>query len=147
MFTCPIDVKGIAVIDGCLGDYFAEEYGSLEDTPITVEIESGRANKKSIECVDEQLRERFTDYLFKNEENSNRVGEFAIGTNTGLTRLIYNLLQDEKFPGIHFAFGSPSPGKTGAVWDCSSHVDGVVISPTIIVDGETIMDKGRFRLE
>lgn len=146
VFTCPSDVNGTAVIDGCLGDYFAEQYGSLEDTPITVEIENGRAIRDSIECADEQLREKFTEYLFENEENSNRVGEFAIGTNTGLTKLIYNLLQDEKFPGVHFAFGSPIPGKTGADWDCSSHVDGVIISPTIIADGATIMDKGKFLL-
>lgn len=144
--TCPIDVNGTAVIDGCLGDYFAEQYGSLEDTPITVEIENGRAKEKSIKCADEQLREKLTDYLFENEQNSNRVGEFAIGTNTGLTRMINNILQDEKFPGIHIAFGSPAPGRTGADWDCSSHIDGVIISPTIIVDGEVIMDKGKFLL-
>jgi aminopeptidase len=147
VFTCPIDVNGTAVIDGCLGDYFAEKYGSLEDTPIIVEIENGRAIRESIECTDEQLREKFTDYLFENEQNSNRVGEFAIGTNTGLTELIYNLLQDEKFPGVHIAFGSSLSGKTGADWDCSSHVDGVIISPTIIADGIAIMDKGKFLLE
>jgi aminopeptidase len=147
VFTCPADVKGTVVFDGCLGDYFAQMYGSLEDMPIIIEVENGRAKEESIECADERLRERFTDYLFKNEKNSSRVGEFAIGTNTGLTELIYNLLQDEKFPGIHIAFGSPSPGKTGADWDCKSHVDGVIISPTIIVDDETIMDKGQFRLE
>ena len=146
VFTCPIDVNGTAVIDGCLGDYFAEQYGSLEDTPITIEIENGRAIKESIECANEQLRKKFTEYLFENEQNSNRVGEFAIGTNTGLTKLIYNLLQDEKFPGIHIAFGSSLSGKTGADWECSSHVDGVIISPTIIVDGEPIMDKGKFLL-
>ncbi len=145
--TCPIDVNGTAVIDGCLGDYFAEEYGYLGDTPITVEIENGRAKKKSIDCVDEQLREKFIEYLFENDENSNRVGEFAIGTNTGLTKLIHNILQDEKFPGIHIAFGSPAPSRTGADWDCNTHIDGVINSPTIIADGEIIMDKGKFRLE
>ena len=144
--TCPIDVNGTAVIDGCLGDYFAEEYGFLGGTPKTVEIENGRAMRESIECTDEQLREKFIDYLFENDENSNRVGEFAIGTNTGLTKLINNILQDEKFPGVHIAFGSPSPSRTGADWDCSTHIDGVIISPTIIVDGAALMDKGKFLL-
>jgi len=147
VFTSPANVKGRVVIDGCLGDFFAEKYNSLEDTPIIIEIENGRAVKESIECADEQLRKEFTKYLFENDENSHRIGEFAIGTNTGLTELIYNLLQDEKFPGVHIAFGSPLPGKTGADWDCKSHVDGVINSPTIIADGETIMDKGKFRLE
>jgi len=147
VFTSPIDVEGRVVIDGCLGDFFAEKYNSLEDTPIIIEIENGRAIRESIECADEQLREEFTKYLFENDENSHRIGEFAIGTNTGLTELIYNLLQDEKFPGVHIAFGSPLPGKTGADWDCKSHIDGVIKSPTINADGIAVMEKGRFRLE
>jgi leucyl aminopeptidase (aminopeptidase T) len=145
--TCPIDVNGTAVIDGCLGDFFIQKYDSLEETPITIEIENGRAIRASIECADEQLRKEFTEYLFENDENGNRIGEFAIGTNTCLTELIYEILQDEKFPGVHIAFGSPGPNQTGADWDCNSHLDGVINSPTIIADGETIMEKGQFRLE
>jgi len=146
--TCPIDVNGVAVIDGCLGDIFARDYGFLGDTPIIVEIENGRAIKESIKCVDEQLRAKFIDYLFGSDENSNRIGEFAIGTNTGLTKLIYNILQDEKFPGVHIAFGHPAnPSETGADWECSTHLDGVINNPTIIADGVTIMDKGQFNLE
>jgi leucyl aminopeptidase (aminopeptidase T) len=145
--TCPIDVNGTAVIDGCLGDFFAYKYDSLEQTPIIVEIENGRAIRASIECLDERLREEFTKYLFENDENSDRIGEFAIGTNTCLTELIYEILQDEKFPGVHIAFGSPEPNQTGADWDCKSHLDGVINSPTIIADGVTIMEQGQFRLE
>ncbi|MBL7152626.1 MAG: aminopeptidase [Phycisphaerae bacterium] len=147
VFTSPANINGRVVIDGCLGDFFAEKYDSLEDTPIVIEIENGRAVRESIECTDGQLRAEFTKYLFENDENSQRVGEFAVGTNTGLTELIYNILQDEKFPGIHIAFGSPLPGKTGADWDCKSHVDGVIKTPTILVDGEIIMERGQFRLE
>ena len=145
--TCPIDVNGTVVIDGCLGDFFIQKYGSLEDTPIIIEVENARAKEESIECADEQLRQEFTRYLFENDENSHRIGEFAIGTNTCLTELIHNIVQDEKFPSVHIAFGGPGPSETGADWDCRSHVDGVIISPTIIVDGVTIMDKGQFRLE
>ena len=146
VFTSPVNVNGKVVIDGCLGDFFTQRYGSLESTPIIIEIENGRAVKESIQCGNEQLRDEFAKYLFEIDENSNRIGEFAIGTNTGLTKLIYNLLQDEKFPGVHIAFGSPLPGKTGAKWDSKAHVDGVIISPTIEVDGEMLMDKGEFCL-
>ncbi|MHC4437290.1 MAG: aminopeptidase [Planctomycetota bacterium] len=142
--TCPVNVNGKVIFDGCLGDYFTERYGSLENTPIFIEVENGRAVKESIQCNDEQLRHEFTKYLFENDQNSNRIGEFAIGTNTGLTKLIYNLLQDEKFPSVHIAFGSPSPGKTGADWDSKSHVDGMIKDPNIYVDGEVLMDKGKF---
>jgi aminopeptidase len=113
---------------------------------VSIEVEDGRAVKGSSQCDNEKLGTELTRYIFDIDENSNRVGEFAIGTNTGLTRLIYNLLQDEKFPGVHVAFGSPLPGKTGADWDSKAHVDGVIIRPSIFVDGEMLMDKGRFRL-
>jgi len=90
--------------------------------------------------------ETFTTLNFETQ-TGNRIGEFAIGTNTGLTELIYNILQDEKFPGVHIAFGSPLPGKTGANWDSKAHVDGVIKNPSIYVDGEMIMDKGEFCFE
>jgi len=147
VFTCPADLNGTVVIDGCLGDFFTERYGSLQDTPIRVEVKNGRAIRETLQCKDERLHQEYEEYVFETDENSSRVGEFAIGTNTGLTRLIYNLLQDEKFPGIHIAFGSSLPSKTGAKWDSKAHVDGVIIKPSIYVDGQMIMDKGTFRLD
>jgi leucyl aminopeptidase (aminopeptidase T) len=146
VFTSPKTLNGQVVIDGCLGDFFAERYASLEDTPIRIEVNDGRAQRESLQCNNEELRKELEAYVFETDENSSRVGEFAIGTNTGLTHLIYNLLQDEKFPGIHIAFGSPLPGHTGAKWDSKAHVDGVLKNPTIHVDGEPIMTKGKFRL-
>jgi len=142
--TCPLDVNGTVLIDGCLGDFFAKKYGYLENTPVLIEIQNGRAKRESIQCDDDQLKKEFIKYLFETDENSDRVGEFAIGTNTGLTELICNILQDEKFPGVHIAFGSPLPSKTGAKWDSTAHVDGVIKKPTILVDGEMIMDHGGF---
>jgi aminopeptidase len=147
VFTSPLNLNGTVVIDGCLGDFFAERYASLEDTPIRVEVKDARAQRETLQCDNEELRREFAEYIFQTDENSSRVGEFAIGTNTGLTHLIYNLLQDEKFPGVHIAFGSPLPAKTGANWDSKAHVDGVLKNPSIYVDGEPIMTKGKFRLE
>jgi leucyl aminopeptidase (aminopeptidase T) len=146
VFTSPATLNGAVVIDGCLGDFFAERYASLEETPIRVEVKDGRAVRETLQCKNEELYREFTQYIFETDENSHRVGEFAIGTNTGLTHLIYNLLQDEKFPGIHIAFGSSLPAKTGAPWDSKAHVDGVLKSPSITVDGDPIMIQGTFRL-
>jgi aminopeptidase len=146
VFTAPQTVDGTIVIDGCLGDFFTEKYGSLKKTPVSIKVENGRAVRDSLHCRNESLQEELSQYIFETDANSNRIGEFAIGTNTGLTHLIYNLLQDEKFPGIHVAFGSPYPAKTGAKWDSHAHVDGVIITPTITVDGEILMEKGEFQL-
>jgi len=145
--TAPATVNGKAVIDGCLGEYFGQRYASLEKTPITVEIRDGRAIRETLTCENAPLRDELAAYIFETDENSSRVGEFAIGTNTGLTRLIYNLLQDEKFPGVHIAFGSPYPTRTGADWDSIAHVDGGIVAPTITVDGQTLMDHGRFTFD
>ena len=145
--TCPLSVNGTVVFDGCLGDSFAERYGPLENTPVIVEIADGRAIKESIRCDNEELLKEYIEYLFEIDQNSNRVGEFAIGTNTGLTELICNMLQDEKHPSVHIAFGSPRPARTRATWDSKSHIDGLIKNPTIYVDGEIIMENCQFLLE
>lgn len=146
VFTSPIDVNGTVVIDGCLGDFFVKKYGSLEKTPVTIEIKDGRAVPASIRCDNKELEQELTQYIFQTDENSNRVGEFALGTNTGLKKLIGNLLQDEKFPGVHIAFGSPYPTKTGANWDSEAHVDAVIKNTTVYVDDEIITEKGEYLL-
>ncbi len=61
------------------------------------------------------LEQEFWSYTHT-DENSDRVGEFAIGTNIELTNVIGQILQDEKFPGIHIAFGNPYGEHTGAKW-------------------------------
>jgi len=144
VFTSPIDINGTVVINGCLGDFFGEKYGSLERTPVTINIKDGRAIQGSIKCENKELERELAEYIFQTDENSSRVGEFALGTNIGLKKLIGNLLQDEKFPGVHIAFGSPLPDHTGADWDSNAHVDGVIKDTTVYADGKVIMKKGKY---
>ncbi len=146
IFTAPVDANGTIVIDGCLGDFFTAKYGDLSKTPLKYTLKGGRAVKGSVECQNEDLKKEFEKYTFEMDENSNRVGEFAIGTNIALKKLIGNLLQDEKFPGVHVALGSPYPDKTGAEWESKAHNDGVMRNPTVVVDGKTIMEKGEFKI-
>lgn len=144
VFTCPYDVKeGLIVVDGILGDHFSEKYGLLEATPVTWEIEDGRVRR--ISCVDDRLVSELVEYMAQ-DENANRLGEFAIGTNTGLDRLVGNMLQDEKFPGIHVAVGEPIARETGADWTSEVHLDGVLKNVTIDVEGRVIMRDGLFSL-
>jgi len=143
LFTTPRNINGTLVVDGCLGDWMTEKYGKLK-TPVRIEIVDGYAT--SITCLDKEIEKDVREYLAQHK-NSNRVGEFAVGTNLALTELIGNLLQDEKFPGIHVAFGHPYPEDTGVSWDCPSHLDCVLRKTTIVVDGKTIMRDGRFEKE
>jgi aminopeptidase len=141
VFTCPWDLNGVLVVD-VLGDYFSSKYGVL-DHPLTIEVKDSYVSK--VACEDEALAEEFLAYL-NSSENGTRAGEFAIGTNTAVKELTGNLLQDEKIPGIHVAFGNPSGYETGADWTSEVHVDVVPIECTITVDGVTLMEKGEFVL-
>ena len=50
----------------------------------------------------------------------------------------------KKFPGIHIAFGSGYPDKTGATWDGKAHLDCIITKPTVEIDGTAIMKNGNF---
>lgn len=146
VFTAPVDAVGTVVVDGCLGDFFTAKYGDLAATPLSYELENGRCVKGSVRCADGGLRREFEVYTFETDENSDRLGEFAIGTNVGLTRLIGNMLQDEKFPGVHLALGHPYPTMTGASWESKAHNDGVLRNPTIVAGDRRIMEAGAFTI-
>lgn len=137
-FTCPARVEGVLTAN-VLGDYFSEKYGLLE-APMTLHID-GELSKA--EHPNRDLASEVWDYL-DGYENGRRVGEFAIGTNEALTELVGNLLQDEKFPGMHLAFGNPYVNFTGGDWTSEVHVDVVPVFVNIWADGEQIMEEGRF---
>ena len=141
VFTTPGEVNGTFVIDGVVGDYLCAKYGDLCQTPLTVNVKRNRIvnlHSDNRELVDEFWKYTHTD------ENSDRVGEFAIGTNIGCRSVIGNILQDEKLPGIHMAFGNPYGAHTGADWYSSTHIDVVGRNFSIWADERQIMDAGRF---
>jgi leucyl aminopeptidase (aminopeptidase T) len=138
-FTAPLSVDGVIAAEE-MGDWFAEKYG-LFAKPVMMRVKGGRL--VSFETEDDLLRADIEGYMAQ-DANSNRVGEFAIGTNVGLSRIVGNFLQDEKFPGVHMAFGDPYGFETGADWECPSHVDVLASHATVLVDGRKIMEDGRF---
>jgi aminopeptidase len=144
IFTTPGEVNGTFVVDGVVGDYLCARYGLLEKTPLRIEIRANRI--VSCESENRDLREEFWAYTHT-DENSDRVGEFAIGTNLGIHHVIGNILQDEKFPGIHIAFGNPYGEHTGAPWTSTTHIDVVGLRFNIWVDEEQIMQDGQFLVE
>ena len=114
VFTTPGEVNGTFVIDGVVGDWLCAKFGSLRENPLTIHVKGNRltdAHSTNRELEDDFWRYTHTD------ENSDRVGEFAIGTNIELKDVIGQILQDEKYPGIHIAFGNPYGAHTGAKWD------------------------------
>jgi aminopeptidase len=144
IFTTPGEVNGTFVIDGVVGDYLCAKFGNLQSQPLTVRVEKNRLTEAHSE--NRELESDFWKYTHT-DENSDRVGEFAIGTNIELTHVIGSILQDEKFPGIHIAFGNPYGEHTGADWYSATHIDVVGTKFDIWVDGRQIMEKGRFLIE
>ena len=81
------------------------------------------------------------------DENSNRVGELALGTNVAVKDVIGQILQDEKIPGLHLAFGHPYAEHTGAKWRSSTHIDIVGRRFDVELDGVPIMKDSRFLVD
>lgn len=144
VFTTPGEVNGTFVIDGVVGDYLCAKYGDLKGNPLTIRIRGNRLTEAHSSNRD--LEENFWQYTHT-DENSDRVGEFAIGTNIELKDVIGQILQDEKYPGVHIAFGNPYGAHTGAEWYSSTHIDVVGRKFDIWVDEQQIMRSGQFLIE
>jgi aminopeptidase len=144
VFTTPGEVNGTFVIDGVVGDWLCAKFGSLGENPLTIHVKGNRLTE--VHSANRELEDDFWSYTHT-DENSDRVGEFAIGTNIELKDVIGQILQDEKYPGVHIAFGNPYGAHTGAQWHSSTHIDVVGRNFDIWVDGAQIMRNGQFLLK
>lgn len=130
-YIAPVEgsANGMLLVDGSIVGL-----GKLS-SPILIEIRNGLLVSAHGENVEKWLT------ILGDSESARNVGEFGIGTNPN-ARLTGNILEDEKILGtIHVAFGSNITfgGKVSA----GVHLDAVVLSPTVFIDGELIMDKGK----
>ncbi len=144
VFTTPATVDGTFVCDATAGDHFNGKYGDLQATPLSLEIRGARL--VSVECARKDLEQEFWEYCHT-DENSDRVGELAFGTNLGLSEMIGILLQDEKFPGVHIAFGDPYGSQTHADWKSKTHGDVLTRNCDVWIDEDQIIKKGSYQLD
>ena len=100
----------------------------------------------SAKCGRADLQEDFWAYTHT-DGNSDRVGELAFGTNLGLREMIGILLQDEKVPGVHIAFGDPYGSQTHADWTSQTHVDVLTRECDVWIDDDQVIEKGQYLLE
>ncbi|MFO7927645.1 MAG: aminopeptidase [Halobacteriota archaeon] len=134
--TSPLEgsAEGTVVID-----YSMDSIGVL-DGPIELTFEHGVVQSISGGAEAANLRERLDGV-----ENAGNMAEFAIGTNPD-ARLVGNLAEDKKRLGtVHFAVGDNE--SLGGTVQSDIHLDGVVLDPTVTLDGETIIDAGSVDLE
>jgi leucyl aminopeptidase (aminopeptidase T) len=105
-------------------------------TPITWVVEDGLVVDIRGGAEAEQLREHVDGV-----ENATNIGEIGIGTNP-LARITNDNTETKKRLGTaHIAMGDSAGGYGGTVVS-DVHLDGIVMTPRIEVDGRVIADEG-----
>jgi leucyl aminopeptidase (aminopeptidase T) len=130
-YIAPVEgsAEGLVVFDGSLAGF-----GVLNE-PVRIEVADGRAVK-----ADGGAGRRLLDTLDAGGAGGRVLAELGIGTNPAAT-LSGNTLEDEKVLGTaHMAFGTNvSFGGTNAA---SVHIDGMLLEPTVELDGHPMMTRG-----
>ena len=143
VYTAPVWLHG-RIVTNLLGDFFSEKFKELVP-PLQFDVFDNRIVLDSMKGATPEVIKEFKEYL-TSDPMGTRAGEFAMGTNLGLTKLVGNLLQDEKIPGVHVAFGHPYSDETGAPWTAKTHVDVVILDTDVWLDGVQVQQKGKYLL-
>jgi leucyl aminopeptidase (aminopeptidase T) len=136
-YLMPVEGKtnGVFVVDGSFA-----AVGKIEEMPITITAEDGFA--KEIQGGIEATR--LIEMLEPMGEMAYNIAELGIGTNDQAI-VTGAILEDEKVMGtIHIALGNNI--SMGGTCDVGIHLDGVILEPTVLVDGKMIMEKGKFSM-
>jgi len=140
VFTGPVEDS----VEGHVRFSYPTTYQGRKLEGVELRFEKGK--------VVEASAEKGEDFLLKTidtDKGSRYVGEFAIGTNKGITRATGNTLFDEKINGsFHMALGRGMPetgskNESGIHWDMvCSLVDG----GKIWADDELFYENGKFKI-
>lgn len=132
-------------VEGHVSFTYPTIYQGRELTGVQLSFEGGRAVKASAE-----KNEPFLLQTLDTDDGARYLGEFAIGTNVGITRFTGETLFDEKIGGsFHLALGAGLPetggqNDSGIHWDMVSDLQG---GGEIWVDGELAYKDGAFVIE
>lgn len=133
VFIAPLETtgNGIIAVDGSMAGL------GLMERPLVITIKDGYAVK-----IDGYQAGELEKMLESHGKDGKNLAEFGIGTNDK-ARLCGSPLEDEKVIGtIHLALGD---NKTmGGNVSVSSHLDGIIKSPSVWFDDAQIMKDGEF---
>ena len=138
IFTGPVEDS----VNGWIRYDYPCVYQGREVQGVELTFEHGRVTKATAKKGEDFLLKVLdTDY------GARTLGEFAIGTNYGITKFSRNILFDEKIGGtMHMAVGSGYPD-TGAKNKSAVHWDmiaGMQNDSTIAADGDVFYKNGQF---
>jgi len=134
-YVAPLETigEGNVVFDGALADY------GLLRSPLSIRLEAGRAAEAEGEAADWLL-----GTLDAGGEHGRAIAEVGVGTNPG-ANLCGLVAIDEKVLGTaHLAFGTSA--SFGGVNQAGVHIDGIILEPTVDLDGTVILEHGRLQV-
>ncbi len=135
-YIAPLEgtAEGVLAFDGCVAA------SGLLRKPVICEMRRGYA----VRIRGGRAATSLVALLAPLGKPARNLAEFGIGTNDR-TRLSGHMLEDEKVMGtVHFALGDNHTfGGRVAV---PSHLDGILLEPSIFLDGKPIMERGKFTL-
>ncbi len=136
-FLAPIEgtSNGCIVIDGAMAGV------GLVKEPIIIKVEGGFATKIDGGREARQLKKMMQPL----GQNARNVAELGVGTNDK-AKLIGSILEDEKVMGtVHIAFGNNM--SMGGKVNIPLHVDGILLKPSLEIDGKLIMKNGELLIK
>lgn len=126
------EAEGVFVVDGSLAGI-----GLITDAPVRITVEKGMAVK--IEGG-EQARQ-FNATVDSLGPAARNLAELGVGTNH-MAEIKGTVLEDEKVLGtVHLALGNNI--SMGGTCNIGFHVDGILLKPTLTIDGEVILKDGK----
>lgn len=138
IFTGPVEDS----VEGCVYFSYPAIYGGREVTGVRLWFEHGKVVKATAD-----KNEAFLLKTLDTDAGARYLGEFAIGTNEGISRFTGEILFDEKIGGsFHLALGAGYP-ESGSVADSAIHWDMICDlrrGGEIRVDGDLLYKDGQF---
>jgi leucyl aminopeptidase (aminopeptidase T) len=136
---CPVEetINGRLVFDGAL--WPPMELGILR-SPVALTLEKGVVTKVE-GGTEAQVFDRWLKSL--NDEKMYWLAHYSIGFNPGVTSPTGRIVEDERVFGcVEMGIGSQGAQIRGKTWSAASHTDGIVLNPTIILDGVVVEKDG-----
>ena len=137
VFTSPVETT----VEGHITFSYPVSYRGRTVQGVRLAFERGKVSSYSAEAGED-----FLAAMLEVDDGASMLGEFAIGTNPGITRLTLIILFDEKIAGtIHCALGNAYPNAGGTNrsaihWDMVTDMR----EGRITVDGVVLYERGAF---
>ena len=133
-YIAPVEgtANGVMVVDGSM-------VGKVKK-PIRIMVKDGLATEITGDRSAEELEKMLEPF----GQPGRNIAELGIGTNHK-ARIVGNVLEDEKVMGtVHMARGDNK--SMGGNVSVQSHLDGILLKPTLWIDEEKIMEDGELKI-